>query len=116
MKRLFTSLLTLMSVYALSGQSGTIRGFVYDIENGEPVPFVNVIVMQSDNIGAASDENGFFSIPEVPVGAQRLILTYIGYDTLIHPITVEAGQIYNVKLNMTQSGISLSTVTVSSKV
>lgn len=116
MKR-FGLLLTLICALSSAAftQSGTIRGFVYDTENGEPVPFVNVIVMNTDNIGAASDENGFFSIPTVPTGEQRLILTYIGYDTLIHPINVQANQIYNLKLNMNQSGISLSTVTVSSK-
>lgn len=105
----------LMATSQLMAQSGTVRGFIYDAENGEPVPFVNVIVMNTDNVGAASDENGFFSIPEVPVGDQRFILTFIGYDTLYHPITVVAGQIYNLKLIMRQSGVALGPVTISSK-
>lgn len=115
--RRFSALLILLtaSIGGLFAQTATIRGFVYDIENGEPVPFVNVIVMNTDDIGSASDENGFFSITNVPVGDQRLILTFIGYDTLIHPVTLQANQIYNLKLNMRQSGVSLGEVTVSSK-
>jgi hypothetical protein len=75
-KRIFLMLTAvLMAASQLMAQSGTVRGFIYDAENGEPVPFVNVIVMNTDNVGAASDENGFFSIPEVPVGDQRFILT-----------------------------------------
>lgn len=117
MKMRSALLLVLAQILVITGfsQTGTVRGFVYDEENGEPVPFVNVIVTNTDNIGAPSDENGFFSIPDVPAGNQTLILTYIGYDSLLFPIVVEAGKIQNIKINMHQSGISLNVVTVSSK-
>jgi len=116
MKSLILSILLVAGIISTSSaQTGTIRGFVYDTENGEPVPFVNVIVSNTDNIGAPSDINGFFSIPSVPVGEQKLVMTYIGYDTLFQNVLVEAGKIANVKFNMVQSGISLDIVTVSSK-
>ena len=116
MNRILTLIFLLAGLYSAAlGQTGTIRGFVYDEENGEPVPFVNVIVAKTDNIGAPSDINGFFSIPDVPVGQQTLVLTYIGYDSLVYPVTVEAGKILNVKLNMKQSGVDLDVVTISSK-
>lgn len=115
MNRILTLIFLLAGLYSAAlGQTGTIRGFVYDEENGEPVPFVNVIVAKTDNIGAPSDINGFFSIPDA-VGQQTLVLTYIGYDSLVYPVTVEAGKILNVKLNMKQSGVDLDVVTISSK-
>jgi hypothetical protein len=116
MKRILSFLIVAMGFMAtVSAQTGTIRGFVYDNDNGEPVPFVNVIVKNTDNIGAPTDINGFFSISDVPVGERVLTLTYIGYDTLIFPVTVEAGKIVNVKMIMKQSGIDLDVVTISSK-
>ncbi len=116
MKRIFTLLFsTLVVITAGFTQTGSVRGFVYDIDNGEPVPYVNVIVLKTDNIGAPTDENGFFSIATVPAGNQTLILTYIGYDTLLFPIKVEAGGITSVKLELKQSGITLDGVTISSK-
>lgn len=116
MKQIFTLLFgTISLITAGFSQSGSVRGFVYDIETGEPIPYVNVIVMKTDNIGAPTDENGFFSIPTVPAGNQTLILTYIGYDTLLLPILVENGGITSVKLELKQAGIILDGVTISSK-
>jgi hypothetical protein len=116
MRRIFTLFILLTGIIAVANaQNGTIRGFVYDEENGEPVPFVNVIVAKTDNIGAPSDINGFFSIPNVPIGEQKLVLTYIGYDTLFYNVLVETGKIANVRLNMKQSGVDLDIVTISSK-
>ena len=55
MRRIFTLFILLTGIIAVANaQNGTIRGFVYDEENGEPVPFVNVIVAKTDNIGAPS--------------------------------------------------------------
>ena len=116
MRRIFTLFILLTGIIAVANaQNGTIRGFVYDEENGEPVPFVNVIVAKTDNNGAPSDINGFFSIPNVPIGEQKLVLTYIGYDTLFYNVLVETGKIANVRLNMKQSGVDLDIVTISSK-
>ena len=50
----------------LYAQQGTIKGFVYDKDDGEPCMFANVSI-KGTNLGAATDLNGYFSIPKIPI-------------------------------------------------
>lgn len=95
-------------------QTGTVRGFIYDKESGEALPYVNV-VLKGTTTGAATDENGFFSLSNIPTGDCLLKITFLGYDTLYEPVTVEANKIISLKLFLVQSSITLNTVTISSK-
>ncbi len=58
------------------GQDHILRGFIYDSENGEPVPFEKVTLIptvKSISItGAITDVNGFFSIPKLAIGTYLL--------------------------------------------
>ena len=78
-------------------QTGTIRGFVYEKETGEPMMFTNVYIKEN-KIGSSTDVNGFFNISKVPAGSYTLLVTSIGYDTLKIPITIKAGGFVNQKL------------------
>lgn len=82
-------------------QKGTIRGFVYEKENSEPIIFTNVYLLKTTH-GASTDVNGFFTITQIPPGTYTLIVTYLGYDTIKLPITIKADQIINQKIYMTQ--------------
>ncbi|HAE13778.1 MAG: carboxypeptidase-like regulatory domain-containing protein [Chitinophagales bacterium] len=104
----------LMLAVAAFGQQGDIRGFVYDIESGEPVIFANVVIAGTTT-GSATDINGFFSIPQVDAGSFQLMVTSIEYDTLIEPVTVTANQITNVKLYAREASRQLQTVTVTAQ-
>ena len=99
MKTKLTFLLLLFAQLTLFAQKGSVRDFVYDKENGEPM-FCNVII-EGKSIGASTDVNGFFNITNVPVGNHTLFVTYIGYDTLRQEITLKDKQILNRKLNFT---------------
>ncbi len=111
----FPLLLLLVSL-GITGfsQTGSLRGFVYDDETGEPLPYVNVYIAGTD-MGAPTDENGFFSVSSIPPGDYTVKLTYVGYDTLFQKFTIEANKITSVKLNLLQSGIILNEVTITSK-
>lgn len=75
---IFLCLLNL-SLYA---QSGTISGKITDAKTGEPIIGANVIVLQNQNLGTATNEMGFFIIKASP-GAYSLKISCIGYSTLI---------------------------------
>lgn len=91
---------------------GSIRGFVYEEASGEPVIFTNVI-LEGTTMGAATDDNGFFSIANVPVGSYTVLVTNIEYDTLRQSATLEKNdEIVNLRLLMAKSDIKLQTVTV----
>jgi hypothetical protein len=107
-------LLSIVTSFALFAQTGTVRGFVYDEKTGEPAIFLNVFLLGT-NKGAATNENGFFSIADVTAGTYTLRITSIDYDTLEQQITVEQGKFLDVKLYLTKTDRLLNTVTVSAQ-
>lgn len=94
------------------GQTGTIRGFVYDKATGEPIIFTNV-VLKGTTIGAATDVNGYFSITKVPAGPQTLRVTFLGYEDLEKAVTVGRDQIVSEKLFMVKASIQIGVVEIS---
>ncbi|MDP6909475.1 MAG: carboxypeptidase-like regulatory domain-containing protein, partial [Flavobacteriales bacterium] len=117
MKRLFSITivfgLLLLGNHALA-QTGKVKGFVYDSENGEPILFTNVI-LEGSTLGAATDVNGYYIITKVPVGDHTLKVTYLGYDTLSVPIKVTKDRITAKNLYLKKSSVKLDMVEVSAE-
>jgi len=107
----FFIIVALQQSYA---QDGTIRGFVYEQETGEPVIFVNVY-FKGTTYGSATDVNGFYAISKVPVGDYTLLVTYLGYDTLSMPVTIEEDDIISKNLFLKSSSVKLDVVKVSAE-
>ena len=113
----YKHLLLLFFVAILSvnsfGQNGTIRGVVYDKGNGEPVIYTNVI-LKGTNMGGQSDDDGIYSIPNVPAGSYMIFCTQLGYDTVEIPVVLKPNEILNQKIFLTKSAIELENVNVTS--
>lgn len=108
-------LLALFSVsVSLMSQNGTIRGFVYEQKSGEPIIFTNVY-LKNTTYGASTDVNGYFLISRIPAGEYILMVTYLGYDTLRIPVTLDKDQIITKQLYMDESAITLKTFNVSAE-
>lgn len=70
LKKLFLAILIIISSTVFA-QQGTVRGFVYLKDTGEPVLFTNVI-LKGTTIGNATDVNGYFSITKFLLELTRL--------------------------------------------
>ncbi|HNR54172.1 MAG TPA: TonB-dependent receptor, partial [Flavobacteriales bacterium] len=114
MSRLHLRILLLLTFLPsiLLAQTGTIRGFVYDKQTGEPIIFTNVI-LKGTTIGAATDVNGYYSISKVAPGAYTLQVTYLGYDTAQKAVNVVRDQILTEKLYLSKSAIQIREFEVS---
>lgn len=95
-----------------SQTSGTVKGFVYDKANGEPVPYCNVY-FKGTTIGGNSDNNGFFNINRIPPGDYVLIVSSLDFDTLKEAVSVKEGITLNKKLFVNKGGVKLEEVEVS---
>jgi outer membrane receptor for ferrienterochelin and colicin len=62
------------------GQTGKIKGTVIDIETGERLPLVNVMIV-GNSLGAAADLNGIYSIINILPGIYSLKASAIGYNS-----------------------------------
>lgn len=91
------SVLSFIFLLILSGLSansqeprGIIRGTVRDSVTGETIPFANVL-FEGTRIGASASVQGFFLIPEVPVGSYIIRVTAVGFEPKTKQVTVRGG-------------------------
>ena len=76
-------LLTLMSVSTVfAGTTGKLMGYVTDETTGEPIFGAN-IVLEGTYFGAASDDNGYYYINNIPPGTYKIIASAIGYTKVL---------------------------------
>ena len=81
-------LVTLSLTPVLSNaQSGTIKGFVYDDENGEPISYC-MMQLKGTQLGAMTERSGAFIITRIPEGTYVLSVKYFGYTTIEDTIVV----------------------------
>ena len=65
-------LLLLLSFSGLwAAATGTLSGHISDLHSQDALPGVNILI-DGTRLGAAADENGLFTIEDVPVGEYRL--------------------------------------------
>lgn len=101
------------ATYAQTG-TGTIKGFVYDRANGEPMIFTNIFLLGT-KIGVQTDVNGYFSMSQIPEGTYTLFTSVIGYDSLKTTVSIKAGQIINKKLFLGTKQQELKGVEISAR-
>ncbi len=113
-KLILPVILALLCSNVAIAQTGTIRGFIYLKESGEPNIFTNVY-LKGTTYGASTDVNGFFTISKVPPGKYTLRVTYLGYDTLDVPLLVKANAIITKKLYMQKASVQMKTFEISAE-
>ncbi len=99
------------SLYATA--QNTIRGAVYDAENGEAVPFANVM-LDSTARGAVTDLNGFFVITKVPDGSYTFRVRNVGYLDHTERLSLRGGVSKRLNVQLQQSSTMLEDVVVTS--
>ena len=79
--QIFLSLLIISNQIVFAGTTGRLAGRVTDTATGEPLPFVNVVIMGT-TMGAATDIDGYYSIINVPPGNYVVKASAIGYNNV----------------------------------
>lgn len=92
-------------------QQGTVTGIVVEADGNDPLPSVNV-GLAGTSLGAATDESGRFTIPDVPVGTYRVEASLVGYETIERAITVRTSEITTLTIRLSQQSVELSGITV----
>ncbi|MBI2618906.1 MAG: TonB-dependent receptor [Ignavibacteriales bacterium] len=98
-------------ISALSQSSGSIAGIVKDDDNRETIPYVNILV-KGTSFGAASDENGRYSISNLPPGTYELRASAVGFKPREVTIKVDAGSEISQDFYLVHSTVELSEVLV----
>lgn len=114
MKRTLVIFFVLSVTLNAISQTGTVRGFVYEKKNGEPVMFTNVY-LKGTTLGVYTDINGYYSLTRIPIGKYTLMVTSIGYDTAKIEIVVEANKILEKNLTLSTTSIQLDEFVISAE-
>ncbi|MGB5419391.1 outer membrane beta-barrel protein, partial [Algibacter sp.] len=102
-------------------KTGTILGKVLDATLKEPLPYVNIIIKNSDGktiTGGITLADGTFSIDKIPEGSIIVSIQYIGYKTTNLNVTIGKGN-YDVNIGdilLEEEAEGLDAVTVVAEV
>jgi hypothetical protein len=88
------------------GQGGTIKGFVKDASNGEPLLFLT-IGLENTTFGTQTDENGYYSLTKIPAGTYDVVVNLIGYETFRETVVVSNESMSNINILMQKGDFEL---------
>lgn len=91
---------------------GRIEGVVRDAENGETLPAATIRVL---NLGSVikSDLNGYFNLPDLPIGSYNLSVSYLGYVGALHEkVAVQEGQTVQLSFDLKPTSLAVDEVVV----
>ncbi|WP_075348845.1 TonB-dependent receptor [Algoriphagus marinus] len=112
-KHLLTLFLALFSIQTFS--QGIISGRIFNPVNNEPVPFANVLVLETE-FGAISNEDGFYEIKNVPPGLYNVRASFVGYKTATaYEVQVTLARPVQLDFELQEDASELSEVVVSSE-
>jgi len=94
-----------------TAQTGGIKGTVIDSKTGETVPAANVMLVEIER-GASTDQNGSYSISNVPVGEYTLRVSFVGYKTFSQQIEIQAGETVTKDISLKPTSVGLDEVVV----
>ena len=87
MKATFSILASLLIAGSVCAQN-TISGIVTDAESGLHLPGATVILVGTTT-GAVTDGDGNYSINNLPLGTYTIQVSFVGYETVLQPITLQ---------------------------
>ncbi len=116
MQRMSMGRVMLLVVCLLAGrvaafaQTGAIEGTVRD-ERGRPLSGATVRI-EGESIGGVSRADGTYSVRNVPVGERWALVTNLGYEMVRRRLSVQAGVISRLDIEMKESALQLQGVEV----
>ena len=108
-------LILLLFPLQLLGQAvQTIKGTVTDEASKAPLIGVTIVVVDQPSLGAVTDVEGRFRLPNVPIGRHTLRISYLGYEErMVHDLVVTAGKEVDLGIMLRESVQTLDEVKVS---
>lgn len=103
---------TIISFIAQAQEKFSISGTIREKKNGETMIGATVRVKELKNVGASSNEYGFYSLT-LPKGEYTLVCNYLGYADFEQKVNLEKSQTIDIKL--AENDQSLDEVVVTSE-
>ena len=93
--------------------TSTLSGFVRDGSDGERLPNAAVaIAVENRELGALSNAEGYYAIPDIPAGTWVVTASYIGYTTQRDTLALAAGQALRWDIELERQALEMGEVVV----
>ncbi|MDC8002678.1 TonB-dependent receptor [Aureisphaera galaxeae] len=109
MKNILIAFILLASSQAFAQSKYSIRGTVEDKKNGETVIGATVY-LEGTNIGAMTNEYGFFSLT-APEGTYQLVISYLGYAETRTEVILNSNQTLNFEISESRTALEEVVIT-----
>lgn len=86
----FLIFILILCGFTYSQSTGSLNGRVTDNETGEPLLFINILIKDTQT-GSATDNNGYYSITNLPPGEITIVVTAVGYKSQESSVVINAG-------------------------
>lgn len=107
-----------ISIAAYSQTGKPLRGMIIDNASGEPLSYVTIVILNSDTPqGTTTQEDGTFSLENLPVGRYDIKASFVGYEPAIaKEIIVSSGKEAFITLSLKENLTELGEVVVTPKI
>jgi hypothetical protein len=95
--------------YGLPEGTGAISGYITDMNTGEPLPGVNMVI-RNTKLGSVTDATGRFYIPNIPVGRYNVVASFIGYNPASLQLQVRSKQNASINIPLSEAAMELDAV------
>jgi TonB-linked SusC/RagA family outer membrane protein len=102
--------LLLFLPFTVMAQTG-VEGTVTEADTGDPLAGATVLIEETMQ-GASTDMDGFFQIVEMEPGTYTLKVTFVGFVEHQQQITVEAGEVVNLEIELATDAMGLDELIV----
>jgi len=93
-------------------QDGKLAGTVAGVDNGEPIPGVNVVLVGTQR-GVATRKDGTYSIIGIEPGTYDVRFSFVGYGTkIVEDVRITSGRTRTVNVQLSQEAIQEEEVLV----
>ena len=102
--RIFLTIFVVFSCSAgiFAQATGGLTGRVIDNVTGNPLQGANVTI-EGTAINTQTDRTGRFRLLRVPTGKQKVVISYLGYETATEDVTITAGLFTSLDSNLKTS-------------
>ena len=103
------NILLLLAISSLHSQNN-LNGHVVDKNTNDPIVFANIYLPQLEK-GTTTDDEGFFSLSDIPKGNYSVVVSIIGYET--DSKTISFPPTKDLQIALTPSAIEIEQIIIS---
>jgi iron complex outermembrane recepter protein len=93
------------------GTDANVFGHVVSVEDGEHIPFINVII-EGTRIGTITDISGHYILTNLPAGRHTLVVKGMGYETRSIDFEISARQSIEIDIEVHYTGVDMDEVVI----